>query len=78
MELGEAVGVAQDTGLPLLLSTEAAGELAGLVKVGRLKGRPGYSVDHRGRRRQRRTERFRSTAHSGDFAHAGRAATRSG
>jgi len=42
MELGEAVGVAQDTGLPLLLSTEAAGELAGLVKVGRLKGRPGY------------------------------------
>ena len=42
MDLGEAVGIAQDTGLPLLLSTEAVGELDGLVKVGRLKGRPGF------------------------------------
>ena len=41
MDLGEAIGVAQDTGLPLLLSTEAAGQINGLVRVGRLKGRPG-------------------------------------
>lgn len=42
MELGEAIGIAQDTGLPLLLSTEAVGELEGMIRVGRLKGRPGF------------------------------------
>jgi hypothetical protein len=41
MDLGEAVGVAQDTGLPLLLSSEAGGQLNGLVRVGRSRGRPG-------------------------------------
>jgi hypothetical protein len=41
MDLGEAVEMAVDAGLPLLLSTEAAGELKGTVRVGRMKGRPG-------------------------------------
>jgi hypothetical protein len=41
MDLGEAVQTAVDRGLPLLLSTEAAGELAGAVRIGRMKGRPG-------------------------------------
>jgi hypothetical protein len=41
MEIGEAVGIALDSGLPLLLSAEALGALAGHVRVGRLKGRPG-------------------------------------
>jgi hypothetical protein len=41
MDLGEAVETAVDAGLPLLLSTEAAGELKDTVRVGRMKGRPG-------------------------------------
>jgi superfamily II DNA or RNA helicase len=41
MELGEAIQAAVERDLPLLLSTEAAGFLHGVVRVGRLKGRPG-------------------------------------
>ena len=41
LDLGEAVQTAVDAGLPLLLSTEAAGELKDTVRVGRMKGRPG-------------------------------------
>ena len=41
MELGEAVQTAIEHGLPLLLSSEAAGELKDTVRVGRMKGRPG-------------------------------------
>ena len=41
MDLGEAVQTAVERGLPLLLSTEAAGHLADTVRVGRMKGRPG-------------------------------------
>ena len=41
MDLGEAVQTAIDAGLPLLLSTEAGGELKDTVRVGRMKGRPG-------------------------------------
>jgi len=41
MDLGEAVQVSVERGLPLLLSTEAAGYLDGQVRVGRMKGRPG-------------------------------------
>lgn len=41
MDLGEAVEMAVERGLPLLLSTEAAGRLDGVVRVGRMKGRPG-------------------------------------
>jgi hypothetical protein len=41
MDLGEAVQSAIDAGVPLLLSTEAAGELRDTVRVGRMKGRPG-------------------------------------
>ena len=41
MDLGEAVQTAVDAGLPLLLSTEAAGQLKDTVRVGRMKGRPG-------------------------------------
>jgi hypothetical protein len=41
MELGEAVNTAVEHGLAILLSTEAAGHLAGRVRVGRMKGKPG-------------------------------------
>src|SRR3954447_13907456 len=41
MDLGEAVQAAVERGLPLLLSTEAAGHLKDTVRVGRMKGRPG-------------------------------------
>lgn len=41
MELGEAVQTAIERGLPLLLSSEASGELKDTVRVGRMKGRPG-------------------------------------
>ena len=41
MDLGEAIQAAVERNLPLLLSTEAAGLLHGIVRVGRLKGRPG-------------------------------------
>ena len=41
MDLGEAVQTAVERGLPLLLSTEAAGHLKDSVRVGRMKGRPG-------------------------------------
>lgn len=41
MELGEAVQTAIEHGLPLLLSSDASGELKDTVRVGRLKGRPG-------------------------------------
>ena len=41
MDLGEAVQTAVERGLPLLLSTEAAGQLKDTVRVGRMKGRPG-------------------------------------
>ena len=41
MDLGEAVQTAVDAWLPLLLSTEAAGQLKDTVRVGRMKGRPG-------------------------------------
>ena len=41
MDLGEAVQTAIERGLPLLLSTEAAGQLKDTVRVGRMKGRPG-------------------------------------
>src|SRR6516162_89610 len=41
MELGEAVQTAVERELPLLLSTEAAGQLNGMVRIGRMKGRPG-------------------------------------
>ena len=41
MDLGEAVQAAVERGLPLLLSTEAAGHLKDKIRVGRMKGRPG-------------------------------------
>src|SRR4051794_26508804 len=41
MDLGEAVQTAGGRGVPLLLSTEAAGHLKDTVRVGRMKGRPG-------------------------------------
>jgi hypothetical protein len=41
MDLGEAVQAAVERGLPLLLSSEAAGRLKDTVRVGRMKGRPG-------------------------------------
>src|SRR4051794_29903582 len=41
MDLGEAVQSAVERGLPLLLSSEAAGHLKDTVRVGRMKGRPG-------------------------------------
>ena len=41
MELGEAVQAAIQRELPLLLSSEAAGQLRDSVRVGRMKGRPG-------------------------------------
>ena len=41
MELGEAVQTAIERELPLLLSSEAAGQLRDAVRVGRMKGRPG-------------------------------------
>lgn len=41
MEIGEAIQTAIERQLPLLLSTEAAGQLKGKVRVGRMKGRPG-------------------------------------
>ncbi len=41
MELGEAVNCAIERGLPLLLSSEAAGLLDGTIRVGRMRGRPG-------------------------------------
>ncbi|HEV2753323.1 MAG TPA: hypothetical protein VGV36_05745, partial [Solirubrobacteraceae bacterium] len=41
VDLGEAVQTCVQHGLPLLLSTEAAGHLAGTVRVGRMKGKPG-------------------------------------
>ena len=41
MDLGEAIQTAVDRGLPLLLSTEAAGQLKDTTRVGRMKGRPG-------------------------------------
>ncbi|WP_169542194.1 helicase-related protein [Solirubrobacter soli] len=41
MEFGEAVQTAIEHGLPLLLSSEASGELKDTVRVGRMKGRPG-------------------------------------
>ena len=41
MDLGEAVQTAVERGLPLLLSTEAAGHLKDKIRVGRMKGRPG-------------------------------------
>lgn len=41
MEIGEAVQTAIEYGLPLLLSSEASGELKDTVRVGRMKGRPG-------------------------------------
>ncbi|MGA2929291.1 MAG: SNF2-related protein, partial [Solirubrobacteraceae bacterium] len=41
MDLGEAIQAAVQRGLPLLLSTEAAGHLKDSVRVGRMKGRPG-------------------------------------
>ena len=41
MELGEAIQSAVDRALPLLLSTEAAGQLKDTTRVGRMKGRPG-------------------------------------
>jgi hypothetical protein len=41
VDLGEAVQTAVERGLPLLLSTEAAGHLADTVRVGWMKGRPG-------------------------------------
>jgi Helicase conserved C-terminal domain len=41
MDLGETVQTAVDAGLPLLLSTEAAGQLKDTIRVGRMKGRPG-------------------------------------
>lgn len=41
MDLGEAVETAVERGVPLLLSSEAAGLLADRVRVGRMKGKPG-------------------------------------
>jgi hypothetical protein len=41
MDLGEAVEVAIEREIPLLLSTEASGQLKGRTRVGRMKGRPG-------------------------------------
>jgi hypothetical protein len=41
IDLGEAAQTAVQRGLPLLLSTEAAGHLADTVRVGRMEGRPG-------------------------------------
>ncbi|HEV7805453.1 MAG TPA: SNF2-related protein [Solirubrobacteraceae bacterium] len=41
LELGEAVGIAIDGGVPLLLSSEAAGDLGDTVRIGTMSGRPG-------------------------------------
>ncbi len=41
MELGEAVQTAIEHGIPLLLSSEASGELKHAVRIGRMTGRPG-------------------------------------
>jgi hypothetical protein len=41
MDLGEAVEAAVERGVPLVLSSEAAGHLKDTVRVGRMKGRPG-------------------------------------
>jgi hypothetical protein len=41
MEIGEAVQAAIERQLALALSSEAAGQLAGQVRAGRMKGRPG-------------------------------------
>lgn len=41
VDLGEAIQAGVERGLPLLLSAEASGHLAGQVRVGRMKGRPG-------------------------------------
>ena len=46
MDLGEAVQTAVERGLPLLLSTEAAGHLADTVRVGRMKGTARRAHDH--------------------------------
>ena len=74
MELGEAVQTAIEHGLPLLLSSEASGELKDTVRVGRMKGRPGLlaittadgpSATTRARRRRagdRRTARAQALA----------------
>ena len=43
IDLGEAVQTAVEHGLPLLLSTEAAGHLADTVRVGRMKAGPARS-----------------------------------
>jgi hypothetical protein len=40
-DLGEAVQAATERGIPLVLSTEAAGKIKDMVRVGRMKGRPG-------------------------------------
>ncbi len=47
MELGEAVQTAIERELPLLLSSEAAGQLRDTVRVGRMKGRPGAATPGR-------------------------------
>ena len=41
MELGETVQTAVEPELPLRVSTEAAGQLKDMIRVGRMKGRPG-------------------------------------
>ena len=78
MDLGEAVQTAVERGLPLLLSTEAAGHLKDTVRVGRMKGRPGMltvtsadglSATTRrvvGRAGDRRTARAQAPAREGD------------
>ena len=78
MDLGEAVQTAIERGLPLLLSTEAAGHLKDTVRVGRMKGRPGMltitsadglSATTRrvvGRAGDRRTARAQAPAREGD------------
>jgi hypothetical protein len=41
MDLGEAINTAVELGLPVVLSSEAAGHLDGQIRVGRMKGKPG-------------------------------------
>ena len=42
--IGEAVGRAIDRGLPVLLSSEAAGQMGSGIRVERMRGRPGFLV----------------------------------
>ena len=85
MELGEAVQTAIERELPLLLSTEAAGELKDTVRIGRMKGRPGvvtittadgvsrHHAPGRGRAGDRRAARAQASRREGHARRRARA-----